>query len=98
MKLCVLPGFVLALSLVGCASLGTDPVDMRWKLLLAAEAGDSGHSDGFFNPAQGNVIDHSGGIRELQLFKKRNSSAGDRSHSRLAKLKRGVDWHCQTAA
>ena len=66
MKLCVLPGFVLALSLVGCASLGTDPVDVRWKLLLAAEASDSGHS------------------------------AGDRSHSRLVKLKRGVDWYCQT--
>ena len=98
MKLCVLPRLVLALSLVGCALFGPAPVDVRSRLLLAAEAGDSGPSDGFFNPAQGNVIDLSGGIRELQLFKKRNSSVGDRSHSRLAKLKRGVDWHCQTAA
>ena len=35
MKLCLLPGLVLALSLVGCASLGQAPVDVRWKLLLA---------------------------------------------------------------
>lgn len=35
MKLCVLPGLVLALSLVDCASLGPAPVDVRWKLLLA---------------------------------------------------------------
>ena len=66
MKLCVLPGLVLTLSLVGCASFGPAPVDVRSRLLLAAEASDSGHS------------------------------AGDRSHSRLVKLKRGVDWHCQT--
>ena len=66
MKLCVLPGLVLALSLVGCASLGQAPVDVRWKLLLAWEVGDFGHS------------------------------ADDRSHSRLVKLKRGVDWYCQT--
>ena len=66
MKLCVLPGLVLALSLVGYASFGPAPVDVRSSLLLAAEASDSGHS------------------------------AGDRSHSRLVKLKRGVDWHCQT--
>ncbi len=46
MKLCVLPGLVLALSLVGCASLGPAPVDVRSKLLLAAEAGDPGHPDG----------------------------------------------------
>ena len=55
MKLCVLPGLVLALSLVGYASFGPAPVDVRSSLLLAAEASDSGHS------------------------------AGDRSHSRLAK-------------
>jgi len=29
MKLCVLPGLVLALSLVGFASLGQAPVDVR---------------------------------------------------------------------
>ena len=66
MKLCVLPGLVLALSLVGCASFGPAPVDVRSRLLLAEEASDSGHS------------------------------AGDRSHSRLVKLKKGFDWHCQT--
>ncbi len=55
MKLCVLLGLVLALILVGCASFGPAPVDVRSRLLLAAEASDSGHS------------------------------AGDRSHSRLAK-------------
>ena len=55
MKLCVLSGLVLTLSLVGCASFGPAPVDERSRLLLAAEASDSGHS------------------------------AGDRSHSRLAK-------------
>ena len=54
MKLCVLSGLVLTLSLVGCASFGPAPVDERSRLLLAAEA-NSGHS------------------------------AGDRSHSRLAK-------------
>ena len=46
MKLCVLPGLVLALSLVGCASFGPAPVDVRSRLLLAAEASDSGHSAG----------------------------------------------------
>ena len=46
MKLCVLSGLVLALSLVGCASLGPAPVDVRSKILLAAEAGDPGHPDG----------------------------------------------------
>ena len=66
MKLCVLPGLVLALSLVGYPSFGPAPVDVRSRLLLAAEASDSGHS------------------------------ASDRSHCRLVKLKRGVDWHCQT--
>jgi len=46
MKLCVLPGLVLALSLVGCASFGPAPVDVRSRLLLAAEASDSGHFAG----------------------------------------------------
>ena len=46
MKLCVLPGLVLALSLVGCASFGPAPVDVRSRSLLAAEASDSGHSAG----------------------------------------------------
>ncbi len=46
MKLCVLPGLVFALSLVGCASFGPAPVDVRSRLLLAAEASDSGHSAG----------------------------------------------------
>ena len=46
MKLCVLPGLVLTLSLVGCASFGPAPVDVRSRLLLAAEASDSGHTDG----------------------------------------------------
>ena len=55
MKLCVLPELVLALRLVGCASFGQAPVDVRSRLLLAAEASYSRHS------------------------------AGDRSHSRLAK-------------
>ena len=35
MKLCVLPSLVLPWSLVGFASLGQAPVDVRWKLLLA---------------------------------------------------------------
>ena len=46
MKLCVLPWLVLALSLVGCASFGLAPVDVRLRLLLAAEASDSEHSAG----------------------------------------------------
>lgn len=46
MKLCVLPGLVLALSLVGCASIGPAQVDVLSKLLLAAELGDPGHPDG----------------------------------------------------
>ena len=46
MKLCVLPGLVLALSLVGCASIGPAQVDVLSKLLLAAEVGDPGHPDG----------------------------------------------------
>ena len=46
MKLCVLPGLVLTLSLVGCASFGPAPVDVSSRLLLAAEASDSGHSAG----------------------------------------------------
>ena len=46
MKLCVLLGLVLALILVGCASFGPASVDVRSRLLLAAEPSDSGHSAG----------------------------------------------------
>ena len=46
MILRVLAGLGLAMSLAGCASLGPVPVDIRAKLLPAANVGDPDHPDG----------------------------------------------------